>query len=190
MGVREGTLDAFKVRRLVQQSQAHRWNGDRGIPREVDMSDEQGTEANMVGSNAKRFRIFVVPTWDIGFSTYCFQFIGQGASYCTAVNCAASHHHSSVKTVMPGEIYVAKSSTTAFVTPSILDSVIEVEVLANWRTLSLTLTEWNAKLLIATAALDDMPVSNAAMEAHEKFFRPTTLKFKTPGKRKRDSKDK
>jgi hypothetical protein len=56
-------------------------NGDRGIPREVDMSDEQGTEANMAGSNTKRLRIFVVPTWNTGFSAYCFQFIGQGASY-------------------------------------------------------------------------------------------------------------
>jgi hypothetical protein len=92
---------------------------------------------------------------------------------------------------MPGEIYVAKSSTTGtpFVTPSILDSVIEVEVLTNWRTDSLTLTEWNEKFLIATAALDDMPVSNAAMEVHDKFFRSMALKFKTPGKQKRDSND-
>jgi hypothetical protein len=34
-----------------------------------------------------------------------------------------------------------------------------------------------------------MPVSNAAMEVHEEFFRSTALKFKTPWKRKRDSKD-
>jgi hypothetical protein len=79
-------------------------NGGRGIPREVDMSDGQGTEGDIGGSNNKQFKIFVVPTWDTGFSGYCFQFIGQGVSYCTARNCRTSHHHASVKTVMPGEI--------------------------------------------------------------------------------------
>jgi hypothetical protein len=97
------------------------WSGDneriggRGIPREVDMSDGQGTEGDMGGSNSKCFKIFVVPTWDTGFSAYCFQFKGQGAwSYCTARNCRTSHHHASVKTIMPGKIYIVKSSTRAF----------------------------------------------------------------------------
>jgi hypothetical protein len=100
-------------------------------------------EGNMGELNGKRFKIFVVPSWNSGFCAYCFQFIGQGAFYCTAHNCRTSHHHASVKTVMPGQIYVAKSSTRAFVTPTIMALVIEAEALTTWRALSLTLTELN-----------------------------------------------
>jgi hypothetical protein len=71
------------------------------------MRDGQGENDDMQGLNAKRFKIFVVPSWDTNFSTYCFQLIGQGASSCTARNCAsASHHHASMNSVKPGEMYV------------------------------------------------------------------------------------
>jgi hypothetical protein len=83
---------------------------------------------------------------------------------------------------MPGEIYMAKSVTTAFVTPSIMDSVIEAAVLAGWHTLSLTQTEWNEKFLFATEALDDIPVYTADMEVHEEYFQMKALNFKTPAK--------
>ncbi len=102
----QGTLDGSTVTGMPFTV----WSGDndrndpRGVPREVDMSDGQGTEGDMAGFNGKRFKIFVVPTWSTGFSAYCFQFIVQGASYCTARNCRTSHHHASVKTVTPGEI--------------------------------------------------------------------------------------
>jgi hypothetical protein len=183
----QGTLDGSTVTGAAFTV----WSGGgpRGIPREVDMGDEQATEGDMGEANGKRFKIFVVPTWSSGFSTYCFQFIGQGASFCTARNCRTSHHHASVKTVMPGEIYVAKSSTRAFVTPTIMDAVIEDEVLTTWQALSLPLTEWNEKFLIATEALEDIPVSTAAMEIHEEYHRTKALKYKTPGKRKRDSEE-
>jgi hypothetical protein len=161
----------------------------RDIPREVNMDDGRMTEQDTPGSNGKRFKIFVIPTDNTGFSSYCFQFIGQGASYCTARNCATSHHHASVKAVKPGEIYVAKSSTTAFVTPSMHEAGIDADVLTGWRALSLTLSEWNEKFFIATAALDDIPVSTAAMEVHEEFFRTKALNFKTPAKRKRDDEE-
>jgi hypothetical protein len=161
----------------------------RDIPREVNLDTGQTALSYTPESNGKRFKIFVVPNQYKGFSLYCFQFIGQGASYCTARNCATSHHHASVNIVMPGEIYVSKSSTTAFVTPSITKSVIDSDVLSGWRALSLTLPEWNEKFLIATAALEDAPVSTAAMEVHEEFFRTKALNFETPAKQKRDADD-
>jgi hypothetical protein len=86
-------------------------------------------------SNGKRVKIFAIPGWDEGFSTYCFRFIGQGASFCTAKNCVTSHHHTSKKQVAPGELYVAKSSSTAFVTPLITSSVINSKVLIECRAL-------------------------------------------------------
>jgi hypothetical protein len=72
------------------------------------------------------------------------------------------------------------------VTPSIHEAGIDDDVLTTWRSLSLTLSEWNEKFLIATAVLDNIPVSTAAMEVHEEFFRTKALNSKTPAKRKRD----
>jgi hypothetical protein len=158
-----------------------------GVPRVVNLDNEhvEILIANQANNNGKHVKIFVVPGWDDGFSTYCFQFIGQGASFCTAKNCTTSHHHASKKEVVPGKLYVCKSSTTAFVTPSITSSVIDCEVLIQWRGLSLSLHEWNEKFFIATNASDEAPASTAAMEVQEAFFRTKALNFKTPAKRKR-----
>jgi hypothetical protein len=67
--------------------------------------------------------------------------------------------------------------------------VIKAEVLTTWQALSLTLTKWNEKFLIATEALDDIPVSTADMEAHEEYYHMKALNFKTPPKQKRVSED-
>jgi hypothetical protein len=133
-------------------------------------------------SGAKRFKIFVVPGLDNGFATYCFQFIGQGASFCTSKNCGILHQHALVKTVKPGEVYVAKGLATAFVLPSLGDSVLHPEALKKWKALSLTLPNWNEKFFIATAASDDVPASTEDIEIREEFFRTKALNFKTPAK--------
>jgi hypothetical protein len=155
------------------------------IPWMVNMSEGPTPHPAQKAFNGKRVKIFVVPSWDKGFSTYCFQFIGQGASFCTSQNCVTAHHHASVKKVMPGKLYVAKSTTTAFVMPSITTKVIDVDVLAKWKTLCLLLSEWNKKFFIATAASDKAPASTAAMEMKEDYFRNKGLNFKTPAKCKR-----
>jgi hypothetical protein len=80
-------------------------------------------------NNGKWVKIFVVPDWNEQFSAYCLQFIGQGASFGTAKICATVHHQASKKEVVPGELYMAKSVTTAFVTPSITSAVIDSDVL-------------------------------------------------------------
>jgi hypothetical protein len=152
--------------------------------REVTMSEAQDPDLENQTSNGKGFKVFVVPSLDKGFLSFCFQYIGQGASFCTARNCTTSHHNASVRKVMLGELYVAKSTTTAFVTPSIMGNVIDDDVLSMSRTLSLSLPEWNEKFLIATAASDDEPASKAAMEVQEDFFCNKALNFKTPAKRK------
>jgi hypothetical protein len=161
----------------------------RDIPREVTLNTGQMALSYTPGSSGKRFNIFVASAQYEGFSSYCFQFIRQGKSYCTACNYTTSHHHALVKIIKPGEIYVSKSSTTAFVTPSITKSVIDSDVLSVRRELLLTLLEWNEKFLIATAALDGAPVWMAAMEIHEEFFCTKAFNFKTPAKRKRDMDD-
>jgi hypothetical protein len=82
----------------------------------------------------------------------------------------ASHHHASVNSIKPGEIYVAKSPTTAFVTPSIMGAVIDSDVLTEWKSRLLTLPKWNEKFLISAFASDDIPTLIAAMEIQETFF--------------------
>jgi hypothetical protein len=149
------------------------------------MADGQTDPLASQPSNGKRVKIFVVPGWDKGFSTYCFQFIGQGASFCTTQNCTTAHHHASKKEVRPGELYVAKSQSTAFATPSIASTVIDDDVLAEWKALSLSLSEWNKTFFIATNTSDDQPSSSAAMEIQETFFRTKALNYKTPAKQKR-----
>jgi hypothetical protein len=137
----------------------------RHVPREVHMADGQTDPLTSQPSNGKKVKIFVVPDWDKGFSTYCFQFIGQGASFCTVQNRTTAHHHASKKEVRPGELYVAKSQTTAFATPSITSTVVDHDVLlAEWRSLSLSLSDWNEKFLIATNTSDGHPASSAEIE--------------------------
>jgi hypothetical protein len=55
------------------------------------------------------------------------------------------------------------------VTPLITISLIEEDVLAIWRTLTLSLPKWNEKVFLATAVSDKLPVSRVAMEVHEDF---------------------
>jgi hypothetical protein len=149
-----------------QQFTVYSNNEDIGlVSREVNLVDGQADLLANQAGNGKCIRIFVVLVWEEeGFSTYCFQFIGQGASFCMTKNCATAHHHVSKKEVVPGALYVAKSVTMAFVTPLITSSVIDSDVLTEWRTLSLSLHKWNEKLFITTNASDDAPASSEAME--------------------------
>jgi hypothetical protein len=78
---------------------------------------------------------------------------------------------------------------SAFVLPSLGDSVLENDVLAEWQDLALTLSDWNQKFFIATAAADDLPASTAAIEIQEEFLRTKALTFKTPAKRRFDITD-
>jgi hypothetical protein len=80
-----------------------------------------------------------------------------------------------------------KSSTMAFVTPSITELVIDIDVLlAGWLAGWLVESERNQKILFTTTVLEDAPVSTAAREVHEEFFLTKALAFTTPAKRKRD----
>jgi hypothetical protein len=78
-------------------------------------------------SNSKRVKTFVVPGWEEGFSTYCFQFIGQGASFCTAKNCTTAHQHTAKKQAAPGELYISNNGVRdPFLNPS-TNSFVKVD---------------------------------------------------------------
>jgi hypothetical protein len=95
-----------------------------------------------------------------------------------------AHCHAWKKEVVPGDLYVAKSATTAFKTPSITSSVIGSDVLTDWRALSLSLHNWYKIFFIATNASDD-DLHLRAMEVQETFFRTKALNFKALAKCKR-----
>jgi hypothetical protein len=103
------------------------------VPTEIQTASKAGTEVMELffqGPGTKKFKIFVVLDDINSFNDYCFQLIGQSASCCTSINCTRSHHHASVKAVKPGEIYVAKGISTAFVLPSLEKSVLDPEVVS------------------------------------------------------------
>jgi hypothetical protein len=55
--------------------------------------------------------------------------------------------------------------------------------LAKWKSLSLTLPDWNEKFFLATSAPDNiLPASSEAIEIQEEFYRTKALNFKTPAK--------
>jgi hypothetical protein len=102
---------------------------------------------------------------------------------------ALPQYHASKKEILPGELYVTKSFTTAFVTPLITLAIIDSDVLIEWRALSLSLHQWNEKFFIATNASDKVPASLAALSVHETFFQTKALNFKTPAKQKRNQEE-
>jgi hypothetical protein len=80
-------------------------------------------------------------------------------------------------------VYVAKGLvSTAFVLPLLGGSVLEPETLSKWKSLSLTLPDWNEKFVIATSTSDGVPASTVAIELQEEFFKTKALHFKTPAK--------
>jgi hypothetical protein len=131
----------------------------------------------------KKLKFIVIPTKNLGFRAYCFHFIGQGALFCTAQNCATAHHHAATKTVIPGKIYVTRGATTTFATPSLTELALDSHVVTKWRSLYLTLPEWNEKFLITAVVSDEVPVSAVAIEeVQETFYCNKALAFKTPTK--------
>jgi hypothetical protein len=146
-------------------------------------SDEQKS------SGSKKSRIYVVPLELKDFNQICFNLIGAGAVFCTGTNCTVSHRGGSVMSVQPGDIFVSKSSSEAFVEPRMSSLDIDDLALQDWKDASLSFEAWSEKFLMASAAGNDGPASSAAMEVQEDFYRNQALTFKTPAKRKRERDD-
>ncbi len=105
-------------------------DGGRQVPRVVNLMEGQAETLTNQASNGKRVKIFVVPDWNEGFSAYCFQFIGQGASFCTAKNCMVVHQGGAVMSVTHCDVFVCKSTTKAlFIDPRMSSTKIYREAL-------------------------------------------------------------
>jgi hypothetical protein len=107
----QGMLDHSTLQGRQRSVLSNKEDGS-GIPLEVNVQGHNNLEERLeyTGNTAiqvligKPCKIFVVPSLDKTFSMFCFQLIGQGASFCTASNCRTAHHHASTKKVKPGKI--------------------------------------------------------------------------------------
>jgi hypothetical protein len=140
-------------------------------------------------SSSKKSRVYISPIDTEDFNEVCHKLIGSGTVFCTARNCTVSHRGGAVMTVTPGDIFVAKSSTEAFVEPRMSSFNIDEQALQHWVDASLSFEAWSEKFLMAEAAGDEEPASVAAMEVQEHFYRNKALNFKTPAKNKRTPKE-
>ena len=153
----------------------------------VDMFEP--SDGSKISSNIRKSRIYLAPTDTKLYNDVCFNLVGAGAAFCTVSNCTVSHRGGAIMDVKPGDIFVAKSFTEAFVEPRMSSSDIDKPVLEDWTDALLSFEAWSDKFLMASAAGDEVPASSAAMEVQEDFYRNKALTFKTPAKRKRIAED-
>jgi hypothetical protein len=67
-------------------------------------------------STAKKYKLVRLPQTEEGYSDICLGLIGHGTTFCTARRCKTAHQ-GTVLSVTPGNLYVAKTTTTAFADP-------------------------------------------------------------------------
>jgi hypothetical protein len=123
----------------------------------VDMfRPREGTRSSM----SKKSRIYLAPIDSEAYKEVCFNLIGSGTAFCTATNCTVAHHDGgAIMTITPGDIFVAKSFTEAFVEPCMSSFNIDEEALQDWADASLSLESWLEKCLMAEAAGNEVPAS-------------------------------
>ena len=141
------------------------------------------------GSSTKKYRIWVAP--DSG--DLCYQFIGQGSTFCIQSKCSIKHKNTERVSVPPGMAFVLKSPISAFREPSINVDVIGERLLAKWSGDLCTLDEWSARFLLVEQELDSPnlrdpgeKISEGDILAKEEETM-NALSFKTPAKRRKIS---
>jgi len=120
----------------------------------------------------------------------CYRLIGQDASFCILSHCS-TNHKGALKHwhPIPGELFVLKSPSTAFIASVIQSQKLSETLLTQWFKDSCTIDEWHQRFLLASQELDrpssrkpnesitdvDLVVKGAAVTA--------TSAFKTPARK-------
>jgi hypothetical protein len=152
----------------------------------MELFDMFGSAKSVKCIYNKRFKICQAPEDPTTCERGCFSLIGAGSAFCTSNRCSVTHRGRAVKLVNPGDLYITKSSSEAFVDPNLeAFSSVDEAVLSNWKSLSLTFDECSEKFVTAAAACNEAP----AIEVQENFYWTQALSFKTPAKCKRVSSD-
>ena len=138
-------------------------------------------------STSKRYKLWICP--DEGHNL-CFRIIGQGGStFCILSKCSTNHKSGKHFEPRPGYIYVMKTTSIVFVSPSISSKVINVELLSKWLEDACSIDEWHKRFLLLKQEIENPilrlaseKISQLDLEAKDTFV-SSALAFKTPKKK-------
>jgi hypothetical protein len=133
-------------------------------------------------STAKKFKLVRLPQTEEAYEELCLGLIGHGYTFCTARRCKTAHQ-GTVLSVTPGELYIAKTATTAFAEPKSHIQRLTPELWSEWNNLSCTQEEWNRLFMLVNEKTEEGPVTAAEIEARATFAAKAEA-HRTPGKRK------
>jgi len=138
-----------------------------------------------VPNDAKKYKIWKVSDEE----NRCYRLIGQGSTFC--INHYCKVNHKSVKHVhpLPGEVYVLKTSTTAFCQPSIKPNILQDTLFDKWVQESCTLTEWSERFHLVSLESKypvnrppSQKISFGDIETKQREMK-LVAKFRTPAKK-------
>ena len=130
----------------------------------------------------KKYKLFVCPE-AIECMNLCKTFIGQGTTVCMNLNCLKNHCQKRIISVEEGQLFVSKGKDVVFAEPS-LNEQMGVDVLVEWKTLSLTVSQWREKFEIARNFAKDGSNLKPNKFKDEEFKMESARNYKTPSKRK------
>ena len=119
-------------------------------------------------STAKKYKLVRLPQTEEGYSDICLGLIGHGTMFCTARRCKTAHQ-GTVLSVTPGELYLAKTATTAFADSKTHYMRLTPELWSEWNNSSFTLEEWSGLFMLVNQEPDDGPATAAEVEARVNF---------------------
>jgi hypothetical protein len=155
----------------------------KAIPRSVSIRSTSRS------ASAKKFKMYEVPRPGKGFEETCFSLIGQGTTFCTSQHCKTSHQGSKFEPA-PGDLFVAKTASTAFADPRTCVNFLTPDLLVDWNSNTFSLEKWVRLFMLVSDSETDspvkVPISLANLEA-KGLFAAKAEAHRTPGKRKADS---
>jgi hypothetical protein len=147
----------------------------------VSMRGNRGRSST--ASTAKKYKLVRLPTTEEkGYDDLCLGLIGHGTTFCTARRCTTTHQ-GTVLAVNPGDLYVAKTATTAYADPKSNYMKLTPELWSDWDNLACSLDEWSRLFMLVNDTDDDVPATLAKLEARSNFASQAEA-HRTPGKRK------
>ena len=134
-------------------------------------------------SGLKKYRVWC---FGVDETEICLGILGQGSLFCTIKNCRKTHRSNKYHPALPGELYVAKTSDTAFVDPFVRTESLNEDLLKRWREMNCSLAEWTKLFGLVEASEPSalnvkFSVSDLKARDQEEV---NAMAFKTPRKRK------
>jgi len=161
--------------------------GDPGESKLISLSLPPAVVATAI--DQRKYRLWRTPYES---EHACYRLIGQGASFCILNRCS-TNHKGALKHwhPLPGELFVLKSPSTAFIAPVIQSQKLSETLLKQWFKDSCTIDEWHQRFLLASQELS-RPSSREPNEsvtdldlAAKGADVTATLAFKTPARKTR-----